>query len=61
MHSTVSQIPTDLGVRAADVIDQHFSGKKLPKEVLLPITYDHEGKSGRVGGALHLLMEAPRP
>jgi ribose transport system substrate-binding protein len=38
MHSTVSQIPTDLGVRAADVIDQHFSGKKLPKEVLLPIT-----------------------
>jgi ABC-type sugar transport system substrate-binding protein len=38
MQGTVSQIPTDLGVRAADVIDQHFSGKKLPKEVLLPIT-----------------------
>jgi ABC-type sugar transport system substrate-binding protein len=38
MQGTVSQIPTDLGVRAADVIDQHFSGKKPPKEVLLPIT-----------------------
>jgi ABC-type sugar transport system substrate-binding protein len=38
MQATVSQIPTDLGVRTADVIDEHFSGKKLPKEVLLPIT-----------------------
>ena len=38
MQATVSQIPTDLGLRTADVIDEHFSGKKLPKEVLLPIT-----------------------
>jgi ribose transport system substrate-binding protein len=38
MQATVSQIPTDLGVRTADVIEEHFSGKKLPKEVLLPIT-----------------------
>jgi ribose transport system substrate-binding protein len=38
LQATVSQIPTDLGVRTAEVIDEHLSGKKLPKEVLLPIT-----------------------
>src|SRR6476659_9191653 len=37
MHSTITQIPTDLGVRAADVINDHFAGKKLPKADLLPI------------------------
>jgi ribose transport system substrate-binding protein len=38
MHSTISQIPTDLGVRAADVINDHFAGTKLPKNVLLPLS-----------------------
>jgi ribose transport system substrate-binding protein len=38
MQATVSRIPTDLGVRTAEVIHEHFGGKKLPKEVLLPIT-----------------------
>jgi ABC-type sugar transport system substrate-binding protein len=38
MHSTITQIPTDLGVRSADVINDHFAGKKLPKNVLLPLT-----------------------
>jgi ribose transport system substrate-binding protein len=38
MLGTITQIPTDLGVRAAEVINEHFSGKKLPKEILLPIT-----------------------
>jgi ABC-type sugar transport system substrate-binding protein len=37
MHSTITQIPTDLGVRAADVINDHFAGAKLPKNVLLPL------------------------
>jgi ABC-type sugar transport system substrate-binding protein len=37
MHSTITQIPTDLGVRAADVIDEYFAGTKHPKEVLLPL------------------------
>jgi ABC-type sugar transport system substrate-binding protein len=37
MQGTITQIPTDLGVRAADVINDHFSGKKLPKEILLPL------------------------
>ncbi len=37
MYATVTQIPTDLGVRAADVINEHFSGEKLPKEDLLPL------------------------
>ena len=37
MQSTITQIPTELGVRAADVINEYFSGKKLPKEELLPI------------------------
>jgi ribose transport system substrate-binding protein len=37
MHSTVTQIPTDLGVRAADVVNDYFAGTKLPKSVLLPI------------------------
>ncbi|MFL6799124.1 MAG: sugar ABC transporter substrate-binding protein [Xanthobacteraceae bacterium] len=38
VQATVTQIPTDLGVRTAEVIDEHFNGKKLPKDVLLPIT-----------------------
>lgn len=38
MQATVTQIPTDLGVRAADVINEYFGGKKLPKEDLLPLT-----------------------
>jgi ABC-type sugar transport system substrate-binding protein len=37
MQSTITQIPTELGVRAADVINDYFSGKKLPKEDLLPL------------------------
>jgi ABC-type sugar transport system substrate-binding protein len=37
MQATVTQIPTDLGVRAADAINAHFEGKKLPKEDLLPL------------------------
>jgi ABC-type sugar transport system substrate-binding protein len=38
MQSTITQIPTELGVHAADIINDYFSGKKLPKEELLPIT-----------------------
>jgi ribose transport system substrate-binding protein len=38
MQSTITQIPTETGVRAADVINEYFSGRKLPKEELLPIT-----------------------
>jgi ribose transport system substrate-binding protein len=37
MQSTITQIPTELGVHAANVIDEYFSGRKLPKEILLPL------------------------
>ena len=37
MYSSVSQIPTDLGRRTADAVDDFFAGKKLPKAVLLPV------------------------
>ncbi len=37
MVSSVSQIPTDVGHRAADVIGEYFSGKIPPKDVLLPV------------------------
>jgi ribose transport system substrate-binding protein len=37
MYSSVTQIPTDLGRRAADVADEFFAGKQLPKAVLLPV------------------------
>jgi ABC-type sugar transport system substrate-binding protein len=37
MHATITQIPTDLGVRAADAIDAYFGGRKLPKENLQPL------------------------
>jgi ABC-type sugar transport system substrate-binding protein len=37
MYSTVSQIPTDLGRRTADVANDFFAGKKLPKAELLPV------------------------
>ena len=37
MYSTVTQIPAELGIRAADVVNDYFAGTKLPKRVLLPI------------------------
>jgi ABC-type sugar transport system substrate-binding protein len=37
MQSTITQIPTELGVRAAEAIDEYFGGKKLPKEDFLSI------------------------
>jgi ribose transport system substrate-binding protein len=37
MYSTVTQIPTELGDKAADVIEDFFSGKTLPKNVLLTV------------------------
>jgi ABC-type sugar transport system substrate-binding protein len=37
MQDTITQIRPELGVRAADVVNEYFSGQKLPKEVLLPI------------------------
>jgi ABC-type sugar transport system substrate-binding protein len=36
-NSTIVQSPTDVGKRTADMINDYFSGKKLPKEVLLPV------------------------
>jgi len=38
MQATITQIPVDLGIRAADAIDEHFAGNTLPKDILLPIT-----------------------
>ncbi len=37
LYSTLSQIPTDLGVKTADTVNDYFAGKKLPKQVLLPV------------------------
>lgn len=37
LYSTLSQIPTDLGVKAADTVNDYFSGQKLPKQVLMPV------------------------
>lgn len=37
LYSTLSQIPTDLGVKTADTVNDYFTGKKLPKQVLLPV------------------------
>ena len=31
------QRPTDLGVKTADTVNDYFSGKKLPKLMLLPV------------------------
>jgi ribose transport system substrate-binding protein len=47
MHSTITQIPTELGVRAADAINDHFAGKKLPKEILLPLATVTKANVGR--------------
>jgi ABC-type sugar transport system substrate-binding protein len=33
----VSQIPSDLGYKAADVADDFFAGKQVPKDALLPV------------------------
>jgi ribose transport system substrate-binding protein len=37
LYSTVTQIPTDLGRRAADVVNDFFAGKKFAKAELLPV------------------------
>lgn len=37
MYATVSQIPTDLGTKEADAVNDYFAGKKLPKNDLLPV------------------------
>jgi ABC-type sugar transport system substrate-binding protein len=37
MYATVTQIPTDLGIKEADAVNDYFAGKKLPKNDLLPV------------------------
>jgi ABC-type sugar transport system substrate-binding protein len=37
MHSTITQLPTELGTLAADVVNDHFAKKQLPKNVLQPL------------------------
>jgi ABC-type sugar transport system substrate-binding protein len=37
MYATVTQIPTDLGNKEADAVNDYFAGKKLPKDDLLPV------------------------
>ncbi len=37
MYATISQIPTDLGRKEADAVNDYFAGKTLPKNDLLPV------------------------
>ncbi len=37
MYATVTQIPTDLGNKEADAVNDYFTGKALPKNDLLPV------------------------
>jgi ribose transport system substrate-binding protein len=37
MHSTVTQLPNELGTLAADVVNDYFAKKQLPKNVLQPL------------------------
>lgn len=37
MHSTITQLPTELGTLAADVVNDYFAKKPLPKNVLQPL------------------------
>ncbi|HEY0567419.1 MAG TPA: sugar ABC transporter substrate-binding protein [Xanthobacteraceae bacterium] len=37
MHSTVTQLPNELGILAADVVNDYFAKKQLPKNVLQPL------------------------
>ena len=43
MQASVSQIPADLGKKAAEVVADIFAGKTQPKEVLLPIEIIDKG------------------
>jgi ribose transport system substrate-binding protein len=36
MYSTLSQIPTVIGAKTADVVDDYFNKKSIPKNVLIP-------------------------
>jgi ribose transport system substrate-binding protein len=37
LSSTLTQVPVDVGHLAADTVNDHFAGKQLPKERLLPV------------------------
>jgi ABC-type sugar transport system substrate-binding protein len=37
MHSTITQLPIELGTLAADVVNDYFAKKQLPKNVLQPL------------------------
>lgn len=37
MHSTITQLPVELGSLAADVVNDYFAKKPLPKNVLQPL------------------------
>jgi ABC-type sugar transport system substrate-binding protein len=37
MYATLSQIPNDVGNKAADAVNDYFAGKTIPKEDLLPV------------------------
>jgi ABC-type sugar transport system substrate-binding protein len=36
-YSTGTQIPTRTGLRSAEAIADHFAGKQLPKNIILPV------------------------
>ena len=43
LQASVTQIPTDLGKKAAEVVNDIFAGKTQPKQVLLPIEIIDKG------------------
>ena len=58
MYATLSQIPTDLGIKEADAVNDYFAGKTLPKNDLLPVEMITKANVGQWQAAVHLLSTA---
>ena len=58
LYSSVTQIPSDLGVKTADTVNDYFSGKKLPKQVLLPMELITKDNVAQWEAEVHLLRRS---
>ena len=59
MHSSVTQIPTDLGRRAADADGRVLYRQEAAKGRAAADRTHHQGEPRSVAGPVHLLMERP--
>ena len=57
-YSTGTQVPTRTGLKAAEMIADHFNGKKLPKKEILPVETITKANVAKWEEACSLLTDA---